>query len=461
MPHIFEVSELTRAVGDVLESQFPFIWVKGQVGNVTRPRSGHIYFSLRDANSQLSVVWFKRNQRCFKCGEVDPLTGEVYEEGFQPQLEEGQEVVCAGRLNVYAARGQYQLVAELVQEQGLGQLHLEFERLKAMLAEKGYFDAERKRALPYHPQRVAVVTAPTGAAVRDFLRIADERGWGCEIRIYPSLVQGDAAPAQIAAALRQVASDGWAELVAVIRGGGSLEDLWAFNTEAVADAIFQSPVPVLSGVGHEVDTSLADFVADARAATPTHAAQMLWPERDALMQDIDALEGRLVQRACERLVQFERQLQHTEKAVSWLSPRRRLNALLERFSDSLRALERNVGTLVDRSSQRLSRCEQRMSDSFGPRELSDRERRFEAAVQGLERSAGLILDKKMQELAFAQDRLESRDPLKPLERGYGLITVDATGRFLRSVDEVQEGEQLSLTVRDGELAAQVTAKRRR
>ncbi len=195
--------------------------------------------------------------------KINPLTGEVEEEAggtalTGAALEDGMEVLCAGRLNVFEPRGQYQLVAELVQDQGVGDLSVAFEALKKKLAEKGYFDEDRKIALPRDPVRVAVITSPSGAAVRDFLRIAKTRGTGSEIRIYPSLVQGDQAPEQIAAALDMVDADDWAEVAVLIRGGGSLEDLWAFNTEPVADAIYRARVPVVSGIGHEPDVSIAD-----------------------------------------------------------------------------------------------------------------------------------------------------------------------------------------------------------
>ena len=242
MSHILSVAELTRAITDVLEAEFPFVWVRGQVTNLARPASGHIYFTLSDADAALSVVWFKGSQgRGGKTG-VDPLTGEVLEPGaagsdLAASLANGQEVLAAGRISVYAARGGYQLIAELVQPSGVSDLALAFEALKRKLADKGLFDEARKMAVPANPMRVAVITSAQGAAVRDFLRLASTRGAGAQIRIHPALVQGDAAPGQIAAQLDAVSREGWAEVVALIRGGGSLEDLWAFNTEVVAEAM--------------------------------------------------------------------------------------------------------------------------------------------------------------------------------------------------------------------------------
>ncbi|MCC8193547.1 MAG: exodeoxyribonuclease VII large subunit, partial [Deltaproteobacteria bacterium] len=215
---VLTVGELTRAVKGQLEGTFPFVWVRGQVSNCSRPSSGHLYFSLKDDEALLNAVWFKGNQKDAEA--FDPLTGEVFEDGPRPSLalslENGQDVICAGKLTVYPPRGSYQLVVEIAQDAGIGRLQLEFERIKAELLAKGYFDAARKRPLPVNPARVAVVTALTGAAIRDFLRIGESRGMGGEVRIYPALVQGNEAPDQVAGAIRRMAEDGWAEVVAII-----------------------------------------------------------------------------------------------------------------------------------------------------------------------------------------------------------------------------------------------------
>ena len=228
---ILTVRQLTAQIKDAVESGFPYVWVRGEVTNVSRPSSGHIYFSLKDENALLQAVWFKGSQK--ERETFDPLTGEVFEDGprmsLAGTLRNGQQVICAGRLTVYAPRGGYQLVVELAQDSGEGQLHLALEALKRKLAEKGYFSLERKRPIPEHPHRVAVITAPSGAAIRDFLRLSGERGTGCEIRIHPVPVQGDDAPPRIAEALDDENRRGWADVLVLIRGGGSLQDLWAFN----------------------------------------------------------------------------------------------------------------------------------------------------------------------------------------------------------------------------------------
>lgn len=456
MPHIFEVDELTRAVGDVLESEFPFLWVRGQVGGVTRPPSGHVYFTLKDERAQLPVVWFKSARRSVAAGGVDPATGEVMEGGYTPDVEEGAAVLVAGRLRVYAPRGAYQLVAELVQAEGLGELHLRFEAMKARLAGLGYFDEERKMRLPASPARVALVTSPSGAAVRDFLRIAGERGSGCEIRIHPVLVQGDAAPAQIAAAVDAACADGWAQIVVLVRGGGSLEDLWAFNTEVVAEALHRATLPVLTGVGHEVDVTIADYVADARAATPSHAAQMLWPAKSDLVQGLDALELALVRAGTRLLDGAARDLRAEERALAWLSPARRVARWRERFALAGRDLLRAWESLAARAGRDLDEADRRLDAAFGLRALDGRSREISALADRLALAAGTGLRETEGGLALAETRLAGLDPLKPLERGYGLVASRRTGRFLRGVDDVSPGDELDIRVRDGLVAARVT-----
>jgi exodeoxyribonuclease VII large subunit len=480
MQHIFRVGEITRALKDVVEGQFPFVWVRGQVSNLARPGSGHVYFSLKDEEAVLSVVWFKGSHDGLSLNSTeryDPLTGEVMEGPKGASwLAAGADVLCAGRLTVYAPRGAYQLVAELVQDMGLGRLYLEFEALKKKLTEKGWFDFERKRPLPVEPKRVAVITAPAAAAVRDFLRVAQTRGAGCDIRIFPTLVQGDSAPGQIAEALDAAGSDGWAQSVVLIRGGGSIEDLWAFNTEMVAEAIFNCPVPVVCGVGHEVDVTIADMVADVRAATPSHAAQLLWPERSVLAQRADELEMRLGQ-AFER---FSRllgdRLAHLEKALSWLSPRERVERLDERLDSLSRRLQLSSDILVssaqsrlDASVRELSRAGQivpasaatalsdlkRRLHAFGPAWLESSERVVDGLSQRLSSSGGRGLERVGSKLELLVARLHGLDPRKPLERGYALAR-KANGAFLRSVDEVSHGERIDIIVRDGTVKTTVS-----
>lgn len=432
---ILTVGQLTRAVKSQLEGNFPFVWVRGQISNCSRPSSGHLYFSLKDEEAVLNAVWFKGNQKGAEA--FDPLTGEVFEGGPRPglaaSLENGQELICAGKLTVYPPRGAYQLVVEIAQDAGVGRLQMEFERVRAALLAKGYFDSSRKRALPANPERVAVVTAATGAAIHDFLRISETRGLGGEIRVYPTPVQGNEAPGRIAAALARVAEDGWAEVAVLIRGGGSLEDLWAFNTEVVAEAVFSSPVPVIAGIGHEVDVSIADLVADVRTATPSHAAQILWPERRELAQLVDEAELSL-RRAWESgMSEREKKTDALARALHWLSPAKTLDRWEQTLETLSGRMERAALVGLERRALLLAALETRLPASIAA-SLRWRE-------HGLER------------LAL---RLEALNPLGPLDRGYALART-AKGTFARSVADLAPGDGLELILRDGSVPVRVTS----
>lgn len=463
MSNILSVSELTRSVKNLLEAEFPFVWVRGQVTNLARPASGHVYFSLTDGDAALGVVWFKSSQMSAETVErggerVNPLTGEIEDEQGATGLtgsgiEDGMEVLCAGRLNVYEPRGQYQLVAELVQDQGVGDLAVAFEALKRKLAEKGYFDEDRKIELPRDPKRVAVVTSESGAAVRDFVRIAQTRGTGAEIRIYPSLVQGDRAPEQIASALDQVDADEWAEVAVLIRGGGSLEDLWAFNTEPVADAIFRARVPVITGVGHEPDVSIADFVADKRAATPSHVAQELWPRRETLAQKVDVLDMALGRAYANWLVGKGAQFEHLRKALVWLSPKRRLERMEDNFSTLLARLE---GAGKDHCFEKVTETgalTDRLQRAFGPDRVDSLGAEIGSLIRRMEQGAGHLGDGKAHGLDLLTTALHGLDPEAPLERGYSLVRVERTGEFLRDPQGVTPGDALDIRVKDGRVTA--------
>lgn len=474
--HIYTVSVLTNAIKGTLESTFPFVWVRGQVANLSRPSSGHVYFSLKDEQSSLSAVWFKGNQ---KEGErFDPLTGEVFEGGPRPSLaaslENGQEVVCAGHIAVYEPRGVYQLVVEIAQDAGLGRLHEEFSRLTAKLEALGYFAQERKRPLPPAPQRIALITAPGGAAIHDFLRIGETRGLASTIRLYPVPVQGEHAPGAMLAALKRIAAEGWADLVVLVRGGGSIEDLWAFNDEALATAIFHFPVPVLAGVGHEVDFTLADLTADVRAATPSHAAQLLWPERAALARHLAGLVEQLSQANERSFARREDRLRQAGKELEWHSPKRIVSGWAERLAAITRFLHNAGMVRIEKEGLRLAAFAGTLASA--PRRLPAQGEMLAALAFRLERAVPQALAGKANRLdaleknlitgqaprmARAEHRLEKAllrldalDPHAPLERGYALVR-KADGSFVKMIQDVQAGEALQLSVSNGDIPVQV------
>ncbi len=484
MSSVLTVRQLTEQLGRTLEKGFPYVWVQGEVTNLSRPASGHVYFSLKEDECLLNCVWFRGRQK----GErFDPLTGEVWEDGPRPciasVMETGQTLLCAGALRTYSARSQYQLIVEHARPHGLGAWHMEFEALKKKLSAEGLFDAALKRPIPSNPKRVAVVTAPAGAAIRDFLRIAGERGiGGSEIRIIPTPVQGDDAPPLIADALRRAAcgsreAEGtWMpDVIVLIRGGGSIPDLWAFNDERVARAARSSPIPVLTGIGHEIDLSITDMAADFSAATPSHTAQLLWPDRTQFFMQTERLEQALFQSMDHALDEHQRSISHAEHMLRLLSPAVRLeekrlayeNAMrrmdsafearcshcarmLERLSTSLeregtRGLERHLPALQD-MEYRLCRAGDSILTGAG-----QKTERAAQALASLGRHIGGPQDRQAETLAA---RLYALDPFAPLKRGYSLALTE-DGSFLRSLSQIRTGDRFSVQVGDGLIRARV------
>lgn len=445
MPRIFSVSELTRGVKELLESEFPFVWIKGQVGTVARPGSGHIYFTLKDERSVLNVVWFRANQ-------TGP--GSV----SSPELITGLDVVCAGRLTVYGPRGVYQLVAELVQSEGVGRLHLEFEALKRKLSQEGLFEAERKRPLPPHPARVGLITAPSGAALKDFLRLAADRGRGATFRIYPSLVQGPEAGQALASALEEACLEGWAEVLVLLRGGGSLEDLWPFNTEPVARAVAASPVPILTGVGHEIDVTIADLAADVRASTPSHAAQMLWPERSVLVQQVDELGTSLLQAWEARIRDERRRLKETERALSWLSPAKLLQRFSERADFLAHRLDQAGRTFRAEKEAALETLLRRIISASPAGYWELRRADIEHAGKRLLLAITALSRGKEEQIGSLDKQLQALDPERPLDRGFALVSRVSDGSLLRSPGQVKPGDLLRIRLRQGSFSARVAER---
>lgn len=478
---ILSVRALTERLRRTLETRYPFVWVRGEVSNLSRPASGHVYFSLKDAEAQIQCVWFLSRQR--ETRNFDPLTGEVFD-GPRPSplaaLVNGRELLCAGRVSVYAPRGQYQLVVEFVQPAGAGLLAQAFEERKRQLAQAGYFAQGRKRKLPWNPRRVALLTSPGGAAIHDFLELAQTRGCAAEIRLFPVSVQGERAVSEIVAALEEANAQGWAEVIVLIRGGGSLEDLWAFNELPVAEAIFRSRLPVLAGIGHEVDVSLADLTADQRAATPSHAAQLLWPLRAELRQGLDDLEMALDRAIALRLEREAHGLDTLARGLAWASPVRRLERLGERLSLLDGALAAGTRRWWEEKARLLEDLERRRRSAFTQETLRGGALRLDmlmqalsrlvcqrltvaaATLSGLEerlgRAIGDMLDARATTLERLELSLEARDPLEPLARGYALLSRE-DGAPARSVADFAPGDRVRARLGDGVLTARVEAAR--
>lgn len=430
---IWTVSALTDQLRRQIEQAYPFLWVKGEIANFSKSAAGHAYFTLKEQNAQLQCVWFRGQQPdARQGGQFDPLTGEVYETA-QPcfQLANGLEVLCAGQLSVYAGRGQYQLVVELVQPTGDGLYAQLLEQRRQKLAAAGYFAVERKKRLPVNPVRIALLTSPQGAAIHDFLKLSTCRGGHSHIRLYPIPVQGNEASAAISQAIALVNEQAWAEVIVLVRGGGSREDLRAFDEEDLATAIFESRIPVLAGIGHEIDTSLADMTADMRAATPSHAAELLWQSKRELIQQIDDMESRMSQKIGRLLFAAEQRLAHAQQALEWLSPMSR----------------------IERMESRCTALVQRLVVATGQM-LANKKFALEFAEQKLSACGQMVYERRQNSLEKLEIALRSLDPRAPLKRGYALVRDDA-GKIVRSIGQVCKGGRMNVLFDDGTLGVSV------
>ncbi|HEY5894789.1 MAG TPA: exodeoxyribonuclease VII large subunit [Chthoniobacterales bacterium] len=436
-PQILSVTELTRRVRDLLEGGIGETWVQGEISNYRRQSSGHQYFTLKDDRAQLACVLFARQP------------------GVRMPLSDGMAVQVFGGVTVYEARGQYQMIVRMVQPLGLGVLQARFEALKRKLDAEGLFDRERKRPLPRFPTRIGVVTSPTGAALQDMLHVLERRAPWLRLLIYPVRVQGEGAAEEIAAAVRDFSARyaDQLDLVVVARGGGSIEDLWAFNEEIVARAIVESALPVVSAVGHEIDFTIADFVADLRAPTPSAAAEIVAPDGEELARYLESAAARLkyglgnaVERERERLMMRLASALQREPARMLVQMRQDTDVLSE-------ALERLTAGAVDGKRQRLSELtgwlrEHRPDYALALRReaFGQRARQFEEAVRRALREARDRLDR-------ASGVLRVLGPVATLERGY-TITSRENGAVILSAREVEKDVKLRTRFHDGEVISQ-------
>lgn len=380
------VSELTREIKRLLEASYPHVAVFGEVCNCRRPASGHVYFALKDSQAQLpAVMWRSSASR------------------LRFDLQDGLEVVATGRVEVYAPQGKYQLIADRLEPLGVGELELAFRQLCEKLAAEGLFDSERKRPLPRFPNRIALITSPTGAAVRDLLQVITRRWKAADIVILPVAVQGKAAAPQIASALQSVAELPGVDVVVTGRGGGSPEDLWAFNEEVVARAIFDCPVPVISAVGHEIDVTIADLVADRRALTPSEAGEIVVPDRAEISAAVDHLRHRLLNGLTRRLDQARSRFDGLTSRPAFARP---LDALLDRSA------------LVD--------------------DVADQ----------LQRALRTTISERKNRLATLSAKLDALSPFRVLHRGYS-VTLQSDGSVLKSIRDIAPGDELHTRLIDG------------
>ncbi len=435
---ILTPSTLNRQVRDLLEDAFATVWIEGELSNVSRPASGHLYFTLKDSAAQVRAAMFK------------PRSGWL---PFKPV--DGLHVLLRARVGLYEARGEFQLVAEHMEPAGEGALRREFERLKQRLAAEGLFDGGRKRALPALPRRIAIVTSATGAAVRDVLSVLARRFPLVAVDIVPVPVQGSEAPPAIVAALTRLAAAHRHDVILLTRGGGSLEDLWAFNDEAVVRAIAASPAPVVSAIGHEVDFTIADFVADLRAPTPSAAAELLVPDRTDLSRALRQHRERLVLRLRARLQATAQRIDHLHARLQAARPIRRLERGHERLAALRARLERAVRHGHERRSAHAARAYAALlarDPRLGIRRASERIAMLESRLR-----AGLVRAGERQRLRLeALGRaLHATGPLATLARGYSILIDERSGRVMRSVADAEAGMPVTARLMDGVIRLRV------
>jgi len=438
---IWKVSELTERIGDLLESAFPDVWLEGEVSNCHAAQSGHIYFTLKDARAQIRCVCFRDQARALK---------------FRP--EDGLHVTVRGSLGVYEVRGEYQVYVSYIEPIGAGALQLAFEQLKKKLEAEGLFDEERKKPLPVLPRCIGVVTSPTGAAIRDILRVLKRRFANARVQIYPVKVQGEGAAGEIVQAVRAFNRAKFADVLIVARGGGSLEDLWAFNEETVARAIAASEIPVITGIGHETDFTIADFVADLRAPTPSAAAEIVVRSRQEFERHIADHLRHLAQRV--RYLLSERR--HRVRDLETHRGFRQLEQLLRRRGQQVDELSASLGVALRLRLATAQQCLARAGAHISSFDLRSRatllrqriERRFDA-LRAAHAHVLLRMRHRFEKLAL---QLDERSPFQLLERGYA-IAYDPSGKVLRSPDQVALGDDINVRLARGQLDATVRRKR--
>ena len=434
------VSELTARIRDLLARNFVDVLVQGEISNCREAKSGHIYFTLKDEKAQVKCVWFRQQMRGVR---------------FRP--EDGLQVTVRGSIGVYEQRGEYQIYVETMDPAGRGALQLAFEQLKRKLESEGLFDARHKKELPRLPSRIGLVTSPKGAAVRDVIRILRRRFPNVHILLMPVRVQGEGAAGEIARALRLFNQRQNVDVLILARGGGSLEDLWAFNEEVVARAIFDSQIPVISGVGHETDFTIADFVADVRASTPSAAAEIVVQTRREFDRHILSLREALAEQMRYRILVLSRRVHELGAQRGFRRPLDLLRQRRQRTDEMTARLAQGLRGRLEQSRRRFTLAHLRIARFDFRSRVAAVRLRVEKRSGELRLRAERLLRAKRERIERLRLQLEERSPLKVLERGYAIAT-DAHGNVLRSSDEVALGQAVLIRLHRGRLSAEVRSK---
>jgi exodeoxyribonuclease VII large subunit len=435
-PRIYSVTDLTRMIKSHLEQEFPMVWVSGEVSNLRYPHSGHCYFTLKDQDSQIRVVIFRSNLKTMRLKPADSL-----------------KIICRGELTVYEARGEYQLIADYLEPLGMGALAQAFEQLKSRLAVEGLFDPQHKRPIPFLPRRLAVVTSPSGAAIRDFLQILNRRFPNIEVVIFPVRVQGQGAAEEIEAAIRTLNTMPDLDVIILTRGGGSIEDLWAFNEEKVARAIFHSTIPIISAVGHEIDFTIADFVADLRAPTPSAAAELVVRRKEDLESQLERLAVAMRQRLLIHLQQSRERLRLLGARLA--DPRRRVNDLRLRLDERLEHLQRLWEKGRREAAAALKLAAARLNLLSVRRQSEQHRLLLQQRAQQLGRLFLWRAKERRRQLDHLQDRVGHLNPTAILARGFAIATTWPEGVIIRNSQQTSVGAEVMIQLHKGTLNCKV------
>ncbi len=434
--HVYSVTELTREIKDILEDSFPAVWVEGEISTLRTPQSGHMYFTLKDEKAQLKCVFFRRANA-----------------NLNFRMEDGLACVVFGRIGVYEPSGQYQLYVQRIEPKGKGALQLAFEQLKKKLNAEGLFDNARKRPLPFLPQRIGVVTSATGAAIRDILQVINRRYANVHVVIRPSLVQGKTAAQDIAQGIRDLNEYGQVDVIIVGRGGGSLEDLWCFNEEVVARAVYESTIPVISAVGHEIDFTICDFVADLRAPTPSAAAELVVREKTQLSNTLDLMYNRMTQSVLRKLNFFRMHFSQLAQSYALRRPQIIIEQYQQRLDNLDKLLNVRLRHLLAAKQARLDRAASQM---IGLKGIIDRAvQKITNLSQVISASCQHRLREKSTLFQQISARLAGLNPLTILGRGYSVTYLKGGEKLLKDAGTVKRGDILETKLYKGVIISQV------
>ena len=435
---ILSVADLNTEVNQLLIRGFPLLWVEGEISNLSRPSSGHLYFSLKDNKSQIRTAMFRnRNMKL----PIKP--------------ENGMKVLIRGRVGLYEPRGDYQLIAEHMEDAGIGQLQKQFEALKQKLSQAGLFDEFHKKELPEYPKRIAIITSPTGAAIRDILHVLERRSPHTPVLIYPVAVQGNAAKTQIETAIRRANLDKKCDVIILTRGGGSIEDLWAFNEENVAKAIYQSELPIICGVGHEIDFTIADFVADMRAPTPSAAAELITADRDQLLTDVIQTRLWLQQNINRTIQQKQQKLDWLESRLQLQEPSKRIEQQSQRLDELETRLVKQLKDQLFYKNIHLQNLHSHLLNNNPTKKIAQQKQLLKHKKTQLVQAIHSKINNCNASFRIQMATLDSTSPLRTLDRGYAIIKNKASNKIITSIEHLEVKQAINIQLKDGEITATI------